>query len=67
MPVASKTYREQSDELGSALQSISKRWHGNLSAYLDALARAKEAAESATRDEKNPPKIDTFTRLSKRR
>ena len=49
MPTISKE-REYSEELGHALQSISERWQGNLSAYLEALAKARQAAES-TADE----------------
>jgi len=67
MPVASKTYREQPDELDSALQSISQRWQGNLGAYLEALARAKESAESKASDEQTVLQGTSLLRLSKRR
>ncbi len=67
MPTTAKIHTEQQDELDSALQSISKRWQGNLAAYLDALARAKEAAESGQNQESVVRSTVSFSRLSKRR
>ncbi|RSL18709.1 hypothetical protein EDE15_4308 [Edaphobacter aggregans] len=62
MSAVAKVLREQSDDLDTALESISERWHGNLSAYLDALARAKEAAEASREEQGGVRTAATITR-----
>lgn len=44
MPPTEKNRVNQNDEIEIALQSISERWRGDLTSFLDALARAKELA-----------------------
>ncbi len=64
---ASTQNRQESEELESALQSIAQRWHGDLASYLDALARAKEAASSKSDEDKRiPPAIENARMMRNR-
>jgi hypothetical protein len=67
MAAATKIRREHTDELDTALASISNRWRGNLASYLEALARAKEAAAAESDDEGRIRTALETTRLIRRR
>jgi hypothetical protein len=61
----SKRQREHNEDLEAALQSISDRWRGDLTSYLEALARAKEAVTQKEDDERSPvvPETARLTRV----
>jgi hypothetical protein len=67
MAATAKIRHEQSDERESALQSISERWQGNLAAYLEALARAKQEAEAARDEDGCIRSAVTISRMTRRR
>lgn len=50
MATAERNRANEDDGIETALQSISERWRGDLNAYLDALARAKEDAHKQEAD-----------------